>query len=122
MRLLLLFTIFMAHQSFAQSFYLFEDHRFFSEQIKVVNISKEVITVHLLFESSERCACEPEVAVELKKKSNGTYVGHPYGYKEEVVTAKLVDGKVESLTVHSETYGCCSISDGTYLKKKAKKR
>jgi hypothetical protein len=54
----------------------------------------------------------------LKKKPNGTYVGHPYGHKEEVITAKMLNGKVQSIRVQTETYGCCEIYGGVYLSKK----
>ncbi|MEY4804839.1 MAG: hypothetical protein RL331_1360 [Bacteroidota bacterium] len=118
MRYLLFFALLLAHQSFAQRFYLYEDSKFYDEHIDVSKITKESISVNLYFQSSERCACESVMPVVLKKKPNGTYVGHPYGHKEEVITAKMLNGKVQSIRVQTETYGCCEIYGGIYLIKK----
>jgi hypothetical protein len=118
MRFLLFFALFFAQQSFAQRFHLYEDSKFYDQHIDVAKMTKESISVKLYFQSSERCACEPVMTVVLKKKPNGTYVGHPYGHKEEVVTAKMLNGKVQSIRVQTETYGCCNIYGGVYLSKK----
>jgi hypothetical protein len=118
MRYLLFFALLLAQQSFAQRFHLYEDSKFYDQHIDVAKMTKESISVKLYFQSSERCACESVMTVVLKKKPNGTYVGHPYGHKEEVVTAKMLNGKVQSIRVQTETYGCCNIYGGVYLSKK----
>lgn len=118
MRCLLFFSIFLAQQSFAQSYFLFENQQFYPNQINVLKVSKAAVTVDVLFYSSERCACETKLTVVLKKRANGTFIGHPYGHKYEVITAKMIDGKVQTLKVKGDEMGCCAIYSGTYLKKR----
>ena len=118
MRFLLFFALLFTQQSFAQRFHLYEDSKFYDQHIDVAKMTNESISVKLYFQSSEQCACESVMTVVLKKKPNGTYVGHPYGHKEEVITAKMLNGKVQSIRVKTETYGCCNIYGGVYLSKK----
>ncbi len=115
----ILFMLFV-HHSFGQRFYLYENNQPQQQKLDVIKKSKKSLTVRVYFESSERCACESSMDILLDKKSTTTFSGHPYDDSSKLIEVILVHGQVDRVVVKTDEYGCCSIVDGTYLRKKKK--
>lgn len=118
MKLLLILSLLLTHNIVAQKYYLNGSHKPHSEFIEVVAVTPKVVSVKVLFQSSERCACEPVEVFKLNLCANGNYVGHPYRHDGKKITATVKDGQIKRLTVQTDEYGCCAMVEGIYLPKK----
>ena len=113
---LLVFTLFFG-TSFSQNFYLKEDNQISKEDfVTVETITKNTVKVKVYFQSSERCACEPEEVFILKKKASGYYSVKPYGHEGKLIKAKVENGKVSYIVIESDFFeNCCGFWPGVYV-------
>lgn len=120
MKFLLFTALFLTHNAFAQKYFHSFEGKFYDQSIEIKSQTAKELVVEVTFESSETCACDPELTVTLHKTPKGNYSGHPYGHKDKLITAWVEDGKVQKFTAKDDEFGCCSIGEGVYLRKEQK--